>query len=233
MGIREAIIMAALVTVSAGAGCSAVHSDAVRELIKREGSKINAAQTNIALFQSETEDRIGNMEKSIKDLNVRFKLRRESEAVHSFVFSSYQNISTKKGVDAYAVAYLMGKIYLAEHAGLEKRVSDQFDEDFSALREAAGLLNDSWKALATLHNQIEVYANKSAIASVDPEFIAAIVDQVPSGSKGIKTVLERSRTVNDALEEAATFRFLKGRRLEQSRSLMVDLMELLERVKKD
>ncbi len=233
MGVRRAIIIAALVMVSASPGCSAVHSDAVRDLIKREGEKIDAAQTNIALFQKETEDRIGFLEKAVKDLNERFKLRQQSEAVHAFVFSSYQNVSTKKGQDAYAVSYLMGKIYLAEQAGLEKRVRDQFDEDFCALREAASRLNDSWKSLAVLHNQIKRYANKSALASLDPEFVGAIVEQVPRGSAGISTVLEHSTTLNNALEEAATFSFLKGRLLERGRSMTVDLIELLERVKKD
>jgi len=229
----QIIGLMAVMILLPGSGCSSIHSDAVRELIKREGVKIDAAQRNIDLFQGQTAQRIEFMQKGLKDINERLKEMHKSEAKHQLVFSSYQNVTSKKGIDAYAVAYLIGKIYLADHEGLEKKVMDQFGEDFGALQEAAQRLSQSWKSLASLQHQIKNYANKSALASVDPEFIAAIVEQVPAGSESIKTVLEHSRTVNDALDEAATFSFLTGPTLQRGRSLTGDLIELLERIKKD
>jgi len=233
MRMWQIIAIMTVMALVAGPGCSSIHSDAVRDLIKREGVKIDAAQTNIDLFQRQTAERIKFMKAALKDMNERMKQVRASEAKHQLIFSSYQNITSKKGADASAVAYLIGKIYLADHDGLDRKVMDQFDEDFCALEEAAQRLAQSWKSLGSLHHQIKSYANKSALASLDPAFIAAVVEQVPAASKSLNEVLDHSRTVNDALDEAATFRFLKGPTLQRGRSLTTDLIELLERVKKE
>ena len=45
-------------TLVAFTGCHSIHSGSVRDLIQLEGAKIDAAQTNIDLFQKETEARI-------------------------------------------------------------------------------------------------------------------------------------------------------------------------------
>ena len=97
--------------------------------------------------------------------------------------------------------------------------------------DAVNGVEDSWGHLATVHTQIERYSKKSSLASLDPEFVGALVDRVPGGSERLAQVLENSRTVNNALQEALTYQFLKTRTVERTRSLTVDLLELLERVK--
>ena len=117
--------------------------------------------------------------------------------------------------------------------GLEKAVWDQFEQDFCGLRDTANALNDSWKHTATLHAQIHRFAQKSALASVDPEFVTAILNQVPNRSEQIRDVVNHSRTVNDALEEVVGARILRIGGLDRAQRYTADLVELLDRLKKD
>ena len=214
-------------------GCHSIHSSSVRDLIQQEGAKIDAAQTNIDLFQKETETRIKFLEQARGSLQESFKSLQIQETKHRFVLASFRNVSNKKGDAANAAAYLIGLIYLADAQGLEKAVWDQFEEDFCGLRDTANALNDSWKHTATLHAQIQRFANKSALASVDPELVAAIVDQAPGQSDQIMGILDHSRTVNDALEEVVGARLLRVGGLARAQSFTADLVELLDRLKKD
>lgn len=237
MQIKKAMIVLAVTLLTASAGCHSIQSSAVRELIKREGAKIDAAQTNIHQYHQDTQKRIEYLKESIigkepnSGLNDSIKKIQASEAKHSLIAASHQNLLSKKGIDAWSVSYLIGKTYLAEYQGLEQAVIKQFDEDFCALLDAVNRVEDSWGHLATIHTQIERYSNKSFLASVDPELVGALVERVPGGSDRLSQVLQNSRTVNDALQEALTYQFLKTRTLERTRSLTVDLLELLERVK--
>lgn len=230
---RPVTIVSTLAVLALATGCSAIHSGAVRDLIHKEGATIDRAQTNIALFEKQTDERIDYLKKAIEELNKAGKEIQKVEALHHVVFSSYQNIEKKRGQDAHSATYLLGTLYLAQYEGLQKRVNDQFHEDFCALQEVAAGLGDSWKALATLHQQLRRYADQSVFASVDPQLIAALAEQAPGSSDHIARVLQTSRSVNDALDEALNFSFLRGRTLESTRSLTMDLVELLERVKKD
>ncbi|MDF0673027.1 MAG: hypothetical protein P0120_01615 [Nitrospira sp.] len=214
-------------------GCHSIHSDAVRELLQKEGAKIDAAQTNIDLFQKETEARIKFLEQARSSLHESFKALQAQEAKHQFVLSSYRNIASKKDEAAYAAAYLVGQMYLAEYQGLEKAVWDQFEEDFCGLRDTANALNDSWKRTATIHAQLKRYADQSALASVDPEFVSALIEQAPGPSERIVEVLNRSRTVNDALEEVTGSRIIRIRALERTHTFTADLVDLLDKLKKD
>ncbi len=90
-------------------GCNAIHSGAVRDLLRMEGAKIDAAQTNIDLFQKETEARIKFLEQARSALHESFKALQAQEAK---VLSSYRNVASKKGEAAYAAAYLVGQMYL-------------------------------------------------------------------------------------------------------------------------
>ena len=54
-------------------GCHSIHSNSVRDLIQLEGTKIDAAQTNIDLFQKETEARIKFLEQARSSLHESFK----------------------------------------------------------------------------------------------------------------------------------------------------------------
>lgn len=221
-----------LIAISA-VGCHSIHSDAVRDLIRMEGTKIDAAQTNVDLFQKETEERIKFLEKARNELNEVFKSLRTQEAKHQFVLSSYRNIASKKGEAAYAAAYLVGQMYLADYQGLDKAVWDQFEEDFCGLHDTANALNDSWKRTAAIHAQLKRYADKSGLASVDPEFVAALVEQAPGQSERIMEILNHSRTVNDALEEVTGSRIIRSRTLQRGHTFTADLVDLLDKLKKD
>ena len=111
---------------------------------------------------------------------------------------SYRKIASKKGEAAYAASYLVAQLYLADSHGVEKMVWDQFEEDFCGLRDTAQALNTSWKQTGAIHAQLKQFANKSVLASVDPEFVSALVDQAPAQSGRIVEILNNSRTVNDA-----------------------------------
>lgn len=214
-------------------GCNSIHSDAVRDLLHKEGTKIDAAQTNIDLFQKETEERIKLLEKARNELNEAFKSLRTHETKHQFVLSSYRNIATKKAEAAYAAVYLVSLIYLADYQGLEKAVWDQFEEDFCGLRDAANALNDSWKKTAWLHAQLTRYADKSALASVDPEFVSALIEQAPGQSDRLMEIVNHSRTVNDALEEVVGSGIVRMRALQSAQTFTSDLVNLLDNLKRD
>ncbi|MDH5741264.1 MAG: hypothetical protein OEY77_13155 [Nitrospira sp.] len=214
-------------------GCNSIHSDAVRDLLHKEGTKIDAAQTNIDLFQKETEARIKFLEQARSSLHESFKALQTQEAKHQFILSSYRNVASKKGEAAYAAAYLVGQMYLSDYQGLEKAVWDQFEEDFCGLRDAANALNDSWKQTALLHAQLRRYAERSALASVDPEFVAALIEQAPGQSDRIMEIVSHSRTVNDALEEVVGSGIVRMRTLQRAQSFTADLVNLLDNLKKD
>jgi hypothetical protein len=205
----------------------------VRDLIQAEGSKIDAAQTNADAFQKQTEERIKQLEEARRLLHESFKSLQKQEAKHRFMVSSYRKKATNQGESAYAAAYLVGQYYLAEYQGLEKKIWDQFEEDFCALRDAANALNDSWKDVATLHAEVARFANKTALASVDPELVSAIVQQSPRRSEEILRVLDNSRSVNDALEEVVGAGILRARALERTHTFTADLVDLLDRLKKE
>ena len=231
MSMGKIIAAIAVTVLLSQTGCKAIQSSAVRDLIGREGEKIDAAQTNIHLYHLDTQKRIDYLKKSVADLNTSIKMIQAAEAKHALIAASHQNVLSKKGIDAWSVSYLIGKTYLAEYQGLEQAVMKQFDEDFCALLDAVNGVEDSWGHLASVHTQIERYSKKSSLASLDPEFVGALVERVPGGSERLALVLENSRTVNNALQEALTYQFLKTRTLERTRSLTVDLLETLERVK--
>lgn len=214
-------------------GCHSIHSRSVRDLIQTEGAKIDAAQTNIDVFQKETEERITFLEQARSSLHESFKSLQIQEARHRFALASFRNLTNSKGETAYAAAYLTSLIYMTDVQGLEQAVWDQFEEDFCGLRDAANALNDSWKHAATLHAEVQRFAGKSALASVDPEFVAAILEQAPGQSEQIMSVLDHSRTVNDALEEVVGARILRLDGLERAQRFTADLVELLDRLQTD
>lgn len=231
-GSQRVIILLFSILLAAS-GCSAIRSEAVRGLIQQEHATIDRAQTNIDLFQKHTEDRITYLKKALEELDKAGKSLQQVETLHQVVFSSYQNVEHKQGQDAHSAAYLLGKVYLAQYEGLQRKILDQFEEDFCALREIAAQLGTSWKGVGAIHHQIKRYADQSFLASVDPQLVAAVADQVPGASNHLRNVLENSRHVNDALDEALNFSFLPDRALGRTRSVTMDLVELLERIKKD
>jgi len=224
-----ALAVAALTTTAA---CSAVHSDAVRELIALEGQKITGATTEMKNFRAETDKRVKALQAAQADLDTALKQQQASEHVHALIFSSNQNLSTKSGVDAHAVTYMIGQIYLSEHIGLEKKVRDQFEEDYRTLTTLADRLDASWQSIQKLHGEVEAFAKKSALASVDVELLKAVADQVPGASQQIDAALKQARKVNEILDKVLSGRVLGGEKAEQVRSVTHDLLDLMERVKK-
>ncbi|GKS57060.1 hypothetical protein YTPLAS18_05870 [Nitrospira sp.] len=229
--LRSILWLAAFVGVLSG--CSAVRSDAVRGLIQQEGAAIDRAHTNVDVLQLQTEERIKALEQALAELTKAGQSLQQVETLHQAVFDSYQNVERKRGQDAHSAAYLLGKVYLAQYEGLQRKVLDQFNDDFCALRDVAAQLGNSWKSLSALHRQVQRYSHQSFLASVDPALVSALAEQVPGSSDHIRRVLDNSRSVNDALDEALNFSFLPEKTLGRTRSVTMDLIELLERMKKE
>ena len=232
IGRRVIVASAGLILMSL-VGCHSIHSAAVRDLLQKEGAKIDAAQINIDLFRKETEARIEFLEQARGSLRESFRALQAHEAKHQFVLPSHRHVADKKGEAAYAAAYLVGHMYLADYQRLEKAVWDQFEEDFYGLRDTARALNDSWKQTAALHAQLKRYADRSALASIDPEFVSALIEQTPGPSQRIMEVLNHSRTVNRVLEEATGSRIVQMRVLERPHTFTTDLVDLLDKLKKE
>jgi hypothetical protein len=233
MSTHRLLACAPYLLLLATVGCHSIHSGAVRELIQAEGGKIDAAQTNVDAFQKETEERIKQLEKARSLLHESFKSMQMQEAKHLLMVSDYRKIAVKKGEVAYAAAYLAGQLYLAEYQGLETKVWDQFEEDFCALRDTANAVNDSWKGVAALHAEVRRFAGKTALASVDPELVSAILQLSPRRSDRILEVLHNSRSVNDALEEVVGAGMFRARALEGVHTFTADFVNLLDRLKKN
>lgn len=112
---------------------------------------------------------------------------------------------------------------MTKQVSLGKIVLDQFDADFKALEQVTKQIESSWATLENLHAQVEAYAQKSVFVSVDPQFVAAVVGEIPNGSQEIDTVIASLEKVNDLLRNVG---------LEREQTLTRDLVELLGRVKK-
>lgn len=227
--VHLALAAAALLTTAA---CSAVHSDAVRELIVIEGSKIDGATAEMKKFRTATQQRVAALKKGQADLDKSLKQLQASEHVHALIFSSNQNLTTKLGVDAHAVTYMIGQIYLSEHIGLEKKVRDQFEEDYRTLAALADRLDTSWQSIKKLHDEVDAFAKKSALATVDAALVKAVAEQVPGASPQLDSALKQARRVNEVLDKALSTRVLGGDTVQPVRSVTQDLIDLLERVKK-
>src|SRR5262249_60126296 len=107
--------------------CRAVNGGGGREISAGEGEKRAGETDAMKGFRTETDERVKALKKAQADLDLALKQQQASEHVHALIFSANQNLSTKSGVDAHAVAYMIGQIYLSEHIGLEQKVRDQFE----------------------------------------------------------------------------------------------------------
>lgn len=231
MSIPRTVCFLIFIFLVLSTGCQSIRSDEVRQLIEVEGNKIDEAQRNITGLQKDTAERIEWMRKAVKDLDASFINYQKVEAKHGLYLSKGHTLPTEPGQHANAWAYTVGKIYQREYEGLNKIVRDQFEEDFCALEKVAASLSSSWKSLGTLQSELKNYSNKSGLASIDPQFVSALIEQTPITSDQIANVLDRSRTVNDALEEVVGARIIQARFLQRGHSISTDLVDLLERMK--
>jgi len=212
-------------------GCSSIHSKAVRSLIEIQTAKIDAANESAAKLVKTTQARVAAMTSSLDALNEAMKQQNTSEMIHALVFSANQNIASKTGVDAHAVTYLIGKLYLDEQAGLQKEINDQFLADIAAMEQQAALLQQSWAGLRQLNAQVDAFSKKSSLASIDPDFIKAVAAEIPGASSEIQAVLNDSQKANRALDTLLQIPQLNTHGLEQAQAGLNDLIELLEKVK--
>ena len=220
-----------LVTLLGSSGCSSIHSTAVRSLIAVQTSKIDAGNDSAAKLIKTMQARAQAMTNSLEALNEAMKQQNTSEMIHALVFSANQNVSAKTGVDAHAVTYLIGKLYLDEQAGLQKEINDQFLADIAAMEQQATVIQKSWASLKELNGQVEAFSKKSAFASIDPDFIKAVAAEIPDASSEIQTVLKDSQQANRALDTLLQVPQLNTPGLEQTQGGLNDLIDLLQKVK--
>jgi len=213
-------------------GCSSIHSASVQSLIDRESEKIKQATEKSKDFATQTEERKKDYQQAISDLDQSAQILHTQEALFSLIFSSHQNVESKSGIDALAVAYLAGVLYLDDQAGLDKAVKDQFAADFAALTDLSKKIADSWNSIGQLQAKVQSYSKQSAIASVDPEFVAALLKQGKVDTSEIDRVLSRSKQLNDGLQQLGKIKALNGSALERGQQSTTDLIDLLNNVKK-
>lgn len=230
MRLRRLASYLVLALAVCGTGCNSIQSDAVRQLIDAEAEKIALAEEKMPILESSTEQTISAFKQTLKDFDASASVLQKQEAVHSLVFSSNDNLDNKTGVDAHAVTYLIGKLYLERQAGLDRAVKEQYERDFEALREIVGSLAGSWSEVKKLHGKVVAYSRKSAFASVDADFVSAVIAEIPGGSEKIGAVLKRSKEVNEALKKVLEVDLLQSDELTRSHSAMNDLIDLLERI---
>ena len=97
--------LAASSLVAALGGCASIHSDAVRGLIDIESKKIQEASDKSKDFVTQTDERSNDYQSGLAALDESAKQIHMQEALWSLVFSSNQNVESKSGIDALAVAY--------------------------------------------------------------------------------------------------------------------------------
>jgi len=226
------VALAVLPALFAAGGCTSIHSGAVRDLIAIQGNKIDAATEGSKRVQAATRSRIDALKQARADLDTAMRQQQASQHVHALVFSSSQNVGSKTGIDALAVAYLVGEIYLVDVGGLEEKAAAQFDQDLDALADVAARLDTSWGALKKTQDSLSAYAAKSGLASVDAALVAAVIEQTPGTSEKADTALRAARKLNDALDQIGSVPFLRSGALGQGRAVTTDLIDLLERAKK-
>ena len=212
-------------------GCSSIHSHAVRKLIDTESVKVQAANTAANKFTDETKTRAANLQSALAALDTALSQMQASEHIHAIIFSASQNLESKKGIDAYAAAYLIATTYLAQQAGLEQAVRDQFTKDISALNDQAQRIAASWKSLAALQGKVQDYANQSGLSALDADAIGAVIAQIPGASQEFDKVLKESEQVSARLDQTLNFIPLGSSPAGQARPYAAELMDLLERIK--
>jgi hypothetical protein len=200
-------------------------------LIEIQTAKIDAAIDSAAKLIKTTETRAEAMTTAIGLLNEAMKQQNTSEMVHALIFSANQNVSSKTGVDAHAVTYLIGKLYLDEQAGLQKEINDQFLADISAMQQQAALIQQSWAGLKDLNAKLETFSKKSAFATIDPEFVNALAAEIPGASSEIQTALNDSQKANQALDTLLKIPQINTAQLQQVQGGLSDFIDLLEKVK--
>ncbi len=220
-----------LLLLSGSAGCSSIHSDAVRSLIDIETEKIGQARRNSAEFVKATDQAIASWEKSVQALSDSLQNQKRAATLHALTFSANQTLATKTGIHAHAASYLLSEVYLADRMGLEQAVLDQFTEDYQALRVLARQIQDSWVAMEKTQKEVAAFADRTFLASVDANLVRALIVEFGGDTEAIDQVLKRSTQVNEALKKASGLGILGSDGL-PTQLVIQDVVNLLERIKK-
>jgi hypothetical protein len=230
-GAVRSIVLGFCVAIGT-AGCASIHSSSVRDLIDKESEKIGQATANAKDFVKQTDDRNKSYQAAVSALDKSAQALHTNEALFSLIFSSSQNVESKSGIDALAVAYLAGVLYLSDQAGLDKAVKDQFTADFGALSDLSKKIHASWESIGELQTKVQTYSRQTGIASVDPDLVAALLKQAKVDTSEIDAVLSRSKQLNDGLQGLTKNGVLGSGALEREQQSITDFVDLLNKVKK-
>jgi hypothetical protein len=204
----------------------------VRDLADVENQKVTSASQASAGLATSTSARVKALQQAVDGLDASMQELQTEEAKYALVFSANRDLETRRGIDATAVAYMLGKIYLTDQDGLSAAVKDQFAASEAALTQLAAQVADSWKQIATLQGQIDAYAHKTAFAAVDANFVAALAGQVPGAQDDIDSVLAKAKQLNQRLDDAASMGIdiSKTQGGGEIRASLTDVIGLLQQV---
>lgn len=210
-------------------GCHAIHSEAVRDLVKVQGEKIDEARGSSKQFVAQTRERVRAYRQGVDDLNAAMTSTNVRESEYALVMGSNQNVQSKTRLDALAFLYQAGVLYLDTESGLQAAVLRQFDEDFKAMDVLSREIEQSWAGLATLNATLEAHAQRSAVATGDAAMLRALVGLAGVDPALMETAVAKSQRFNEALKKAG--RFVPGSTLDRPAGYVDEFTDLLERVK--
>ncbi len=225
--IRNALLAACL-PLALG-GCKAIHSEAVRDLVKLQGEKIGEAKANSAQFVDQTRDRVRAYRKGVSDLDTAMTLTNVRESEYALVMGSNQNVQTKTQLDALAFLYQAGILYLDTQSGLEEAVLRQFEADFAAMDVLSGQIAQSWDGLAALNAELDAHASRTSAVTADPAIIRTLIGLSGTDPMLMDAAVAKALRFNESLQKAE--RRAPGDFLERPAGYVDEFVDLLERVK--
>ena len=205
---------------------------AVKDLVKMQADKTAQTVNDAANLATDTDKKVKAFQDSLEQLDLALQAVQAEEAKYALVFSSNQNLETKSGVDATAAAYRVAEIYLDDQAGLAGSVKDQFSASEVALQELAKDWTASWLKIQATQKIISDYSEKSAVAAIDPNFVAAVAAEAPGGAERLDSLLSSMKDLKQAIDRASSAGLGKVKAVGKARSVTGDLVDLLEAINK-
>jgi len=218
--------------VSMMLACASVPKS-VKDLAQFQSQKTNDTATNADQFIQAGAGVAGLVDQTVSQIDRSMQGIQVEEAKFALTFSSPQNLESKTGIDATAAAYMIGKLYLADQEGLAGAVKDQFTASTSTLTILADKIKASWKNIQAVQKTIDEYSQKSSIAAIDPNFLAALGGEIPGGDAKFDDLLTTTKDLKQRLDQASALGLGKSQGVERARSTMGDLVDLLEAVSKN
>lgn len=210
-------------------GCKAIHSEAVRDLVKLQGEKIGEAKGNSARFVEQTRDRVQLYRRGVADLNAAMTLTNVRETEYALVMGANQNVQSKTQLDALAFLYQAGVLYLDTQSGLQEAVLHQFEADFAAMDALSRQIARSWDDLAALNGELDAHAARTSAVAADPAILRTLVGMSGAEPLLMDAAVSKALRFNEALKKAA--HHVPGDVLEQPAGYVDEFVDLLERVR--